>query len=195
MHDGPTRHRPIVLPRLRSSVPKGKVMKIQPPTIIDMERDTLPILQAITETLRLSLRTLAVAEDAITAGLLAASLTATCDATVLRRGWLLQDRQSKIEEVGVQRATIELHGETSEAVAVEMAHGARRNSGCTYGLAICGSIQTRANGAAVGHVWIAISHGTTVSTMQQELHGDRYDMAQSAVNACIELLQEAIRYF
>jgi len=72
-------------------------MNAHPSSIFGIEGDLFVILQEIAANLRKSIHTLAVAEDGFTGGLLLAALATTCDSTLLRRGWLVQDEQSMVK--------------------------------------------------------------------------------------------------
>ena len=82
--------------------------------------------------------TIAVAESC-TGGLLAAAITQEAGASdVFDRGWVTYSNAAKVGELGVAQATLDAHGAVSEAVAAEMAAGARARSGAALALSITG---------------------------------------------------------
>jgi nicotinamide-nucleotide amidase len=114
-------------------------------------------------------QTLAVAESC-TGGCLADQLTNVPGASaVLRVGLVAYSNEAKMTVLGVRAETLERHGAVSEAVACEMAEGARRVSGADYAIATTGIAgPTGATpGKPVGTVFIAVaaSQGTEVKKM------------------------------
>ena len=82
--------------------------------------------------------TLALAESC-TGGLLANWLTHVAGSSeyFLFSG-VTYANQAKIDVLGVRRSTLEVHGAVHEQTALEMAEGARRVAGATYGLSTSG---------------------------------------------------------
>lgn len=73
------------------------------------------------------------------------------------RGYVTYTREAKMETIGVQSATLDLHGEVSEATVKEMAAGGLKQSHADICIAITG-IAGPGGGSAqkpVGTVWIA----------------------------------------
>jgi competence/damage-inducible protein CinA-like protein len=114
-------------------------------------------------------QTLAVAESC-TGGCLADRLTNVPGASaVLRAGLVTYSNEAKQAVLGVRAETLDRHGAVSEAVASEMAEGARRVSRADYAIATTG-IAGPAGGTPekpVGTVFIAVasSQGTEVKKM------------------------------
>ncbi len=111
--------------------------------------------------------TLAVAESC-TGGFLANRVTNVSGASaVFLAGLVTYGNAAKREFLGVPAETLAAHGAVSEAVAREMAEGARRRTGATYALATTGIAGPTGEtpGKPVGTVFIALAspRGTQVS--------------------------------
>lgn len=112
-------------------------------------------------------QTLALAESC-TGGLIAHRLTNISGASaVLKVSWVTYSAQSKLSLLGVSERTLAEHGAVSEAVAREMAEGARLNSKADYAIAVTGYAGPDGGTDVdpVGTVYIALASqgGTQVS--------------------------------
>jgi len=77
--------------------------------------------------------------ESCTGGMVGAALTAIPgSSTVYERGFVTYSNAAKMQMLGVARATLELRGAVSEAVAAEMALGARDNSAAHLTVSITG---------------------------------------------------------
>jgi len=102
------------------------------------ERGTRPLALVLGETLRARKETLAVAES-LTGGTVARLLTEHAGSSdYFLASAVTYSNESKATLVGVRPDTIEQLGAVSEETCTEMAHGARRKVGATYGLATTG---------------------------------------------------------
>lgn len=139
-------------------------------------------------------QTLALAESC-TGGLLAHKITNVPGASaVLLAGLVTYANAAKEKFLGVRAETLAAHGAVSEAVAREMAEGARRVTGADWALAITG-IAGPAGGTAekpVGTVFIALAaaDGTEVERALNALGREAFKEA-TAMQA-LELLRRAI---
>lgn len=139
-------------------------------------------------------QTLALAESC-TGGLLAHKITNVPGASaVLLAGLVTYANAAKEKFLGVRPETLAAHGAVSEAVAREMAEGARRVTGADWALAITG-IAGPAGGTAekpVGTVFIALAaaDGTEVERALNALGREAFKEA-TAMQA-LELLRRAI---
>jgi nicotinamide-nucleotide amidase len=83
-------------------------------------------------------KTLAMAESC-TGGCIAHRVTNVPGASaVLPGGWVVYSNESKQKFLGVRAETLAAHGAVSEAVAREMAEGARQQTGADYAIAVTG---------------------------------------------------------
>ena len=118
----------------------------------ELEAVVVRLLTARTETL-------AVAESC-TGGFLANSLTNVSGASqVFSSGWVTYSNESKQHLLGVRAGTLSEHGAVSEAVAREMADGARRIARTDYALSVTGIAGPTGGSESkpVGTVFIALS--------------------------------------
>lgn len=108
--------------------------------------------------------TVAVAESC-TGGLLASRITDVAGSSrYFLGGAVCYTAQSKMFLAGVDPALIQEHGEVSEPVAIELAKGARRRFGSTYGIGVTGIAGPGGGSEAkpVGTVHIAVADARRV---------------------------------
>jgi len=154
--------------------------------------DDLP--SVIIRLLTKSKETLALAESC-TGGLIAHQLTNVPGASaVLLAGLVTYSNQAKEKLLGVRAETLAEHGAVSEAVAREMAEGARRQIGADYGLAVTG-IAGPGGGTEekpVGTVSIALAtpQGTLVERNFNAL--DRETFKQLTAQQALEMLRRQV---
>jgi nicotinamide-nucleotide amidase len=104
-------------------------------------------------------QTLALAESC-TGGLIAHRITNVPGASaVLRSGLVTYSNEAKRKLLGVRAETLAAHGEVSQAVAREMAEGARVEGGTDYALAVTGIAGPTGGSPAkpIGTVFIALA--------------------------------------
>lgn len=134
--------------------------------------------------------TLAVAESC-TGGLLAKRLTDHAGASeFFLGGFVTYANDAKTRFLGVRPATLEQHGAVSDAVAREMAEGARAAIGADCALAITG-VAGPGGGSAnkpVGTVHVAASVGKRTVTQHLRLPGDRGEIRERSAQAALALL-------
>ena len=77
--------------------------------------------------------------ESCTGGLITAALTSVAGSSaVVERGFVTYSNEAKMEMLGVEAATLELHGAVSEAVARAMAEGALANSRADIAVSVTG---------------------------------------------------------
>lgn len=77
--------------------------------------------------------------ESCTGGMIAAAITDIAgSSTAFDRGYVTYSNAAKVEMLGVRPATLEAFGAVSEAVAAEMAEGARTRAGTQVALSVTG---------------------------------------------------------
>lgn len=153
-----------------------------------------PIEAVIVRLLTERRQTLALAESC-TGGLIAHKITNVPGASaVLLAGWVTYANAAKEKLLGVRAETLVAHGAVSEAVAREMAEGARRETGADWALAVTG-IAGPAGGTVekpVGTVFIALAaaDGTEVERKLNALGREAFK--EATAQQALELLWRAI---
>jgi nicotinamide-nucleotide amidase len=129
--------------------------------------------------------TVAIAES-LTAGGLGHALTQIPGASeVFLGGVIAYTTEVKINVLGVSEVSIAKDSVVSEKVAVEMAHGARRTCGATWGIATTGIAGPGDyQGIPAGTVWIAIV-GPSTETLHLQLGGGREQVREGAISSAI----------
>lgn len=106
--------------------------------------------------------------------------SAVCYANTMKERWL-----------GVPAQMLERHGAVSERVALEMAEGARRAAGATWGLSVTG-VAGPGGGTEhkpVGTVFIGLAGPKATQVKRLRLSGDRNLIRQSSAYALLDLLR------
>lgn len=133
--------------------------------------------------------TLAVAES-VTGGLVASRIVGVPGASkFLRAAYVAYSIDSKVNDLGVARETIESHGSVSEETAVAMARGASARASSDIGLAVTGEAGPEVSEAKLGSVFIALTAGEVVSTRQFVAPGDRGLVRRWAALGALNLLR------
>ena len=138
--------------------------------------------------------TIAVAESC-TGGLLGARLTAVSGSSeVVMGGVIAYHNDVKHALLGVDGNVLREHGAVSEAVALQMATGARRAVHASVGLAITG-IAGPSGGTPdkpVGTVWVAVDMEGIAEARLFKLIGDREEIRQRAAQWALEMLRKRL---
>ena len=130
--------------------------------------------------------------ESCTAGLLAAALTEPPGSSVWFRGGLIVYADVlKRSLAGVAAETLARHGAVSEAVAGELAAGARERLGADWGIGVTGIAGPAGGGAdkPVGTVHIAIRGPRGERNRRYLFHGDRGQVRAHTVNAALDGLR------
>ncbi len=137
---------------------------------------------------------LAIAESC-TGGMLATRLTDRPGASrYLIAGLVTYADESKTRFLGVRPGTLAAHGAVSEAVALEMAQGARLACAADMAVAITGIAGP--GGATdekpVGTVWIAVTVHENQLSRACRFDGDRAAVREHAVRAALEMMDSTL---
>jgi nicotinamide-nucleotide amidase len=140
-------------------------------------------------------QTLAVAESC-TGGCLANQLTNVPGASaVFLSGFITYSNEAKQKFLGVKAATLEQHGAVSEAVACEMAEGARHASRTDYALAVTG-IAGPSGGTPqkpVGTVFIALASSDQTLVWRMQNPWDRVTFKEVTTRQALNQLRLRLR--
>jgi nicotinamide-nucleotide amidase len=139
-------------------------------------------------------QTLVLAESC-TGGAIAHRLTNVPGASaVLLAGLVTYSNNAKQKFLGVRAETLAAHGAVSEAVAREMAEGARRQTGADFSLSVTG-IAGPGGGSdekPVGTVFIGLASASATLALRQFNPVDRETFKQVTANQALEVLRRKI---
>jgi len=138
--------------------------------------------------------TLATAESC-TGGLLSGRITDVAGSSHWFLGGVVAySGEVKMSMVGVDPAHIQQHGEVSEEVARDLAMGARRRFGATWGIGVTGIAGPDGGSEAkpVGTVHIAVASRDHVEHRKLYFAGGREQVRRFATNAALDLLRMEI---
>jgi nicotinamide-nucleotide amidase len=139
-------------------------------------------------------RTVALAESC-TGGLIAHRLTNVPGASAVMKGGIVAySNEAKKELLGVSASALEEQGAVSEAVAREMAEGARRRCRTDYAIAVTGIAGPGGGSEAkpVGTVFMALARETGTEVKRQFNPFDRETFKQVTSQQALDLLRRAV---
>ena len=111
-------------------------------------------------------------------------------------GFLTYSNQSKVDFLGVKKATIETHGAVSEEVVSEMALGALQKSKADLSIAVSGIAGPEGGspGKPVGTVWIAIGRSNGYLKVENLcFSGDRESIRRQSVSVLLGRLAKILK--
>ena len=158
-------------------------------TAADEELETV-VVRLLTE----RRQTLALTESC-TGGCLAHRLTNVPGASaVFQAGLVTYSNAAKERLLGVRAETLARHGAVSEAVAREMAEGARRGNETDYAVAVTGIAGPGGGSAAkpVGTVFLALASARATVAEHHLNLWDRETFKQVSANQALDLLRRAV---
>ncbi|MDN4166579.1 competence/damage-inducible protein A [Cytophagales bacterium LB-30] len=139
-------------------------------------------------------KTIAFAESC-TGGLVSHTITRVAGASAYYRGSIIPyHNELKINQLGVQKATLEKYGAVSEATVHEMANRVRERMGADIGIATSG-IAGPSGGTPekpVGLVWIAYADGKQTLTRELRLGTDRQQNIQLTTTQVLNLIRQTL---
>ena len=138
---------------------------------------------------------LAVAESC-TGGLVAKRITDVPGASrYFERGFVTYSNGAKVELLGVEAGAIEAHGAVSEAVAAQMATGARRKAGVEVGIGVTGIAGPEGGSKEkpVGTVFVAVSSPRGEGGRKYQFVGTRNTIRERAAQAALDLARRHLR--
>lgn len=133
--------------------------------------------------------TVATAES-LTGGLVCAALVDVPGASeAVVGGIVAYAADAKVSLLGIDGGLVALRGTVDAEVARQMAEGARRQLGASWGVATTGAAgPDAADGKPAGTVFVAVSGPSGPRVEALKLTGDRSDVRQATVDAGLSLL-------
>ncbi len=137
-----------------------------------------------------------VTAESCTGGMIAAAMTDRSGSSALfERGFVTYSNEAKIEDLGVNSATIEAYGAVSEQTAAEMALGALNNSHADISLSVTGIAGpnggTKEKPVGLVYIAVALQNKEPVVT-KNNFDGDRTSIRQATAEKALELLIETL---
>lgn len=134
------------------------------------------------------------AAESLTGGLVVAELTKVAGSSAVVRGGVIAYATTlKHELLGVDSRLLAEVGPVHADVAGQMAAGVAVKLGATIGLSTTGVAGPDAQGGqAVGTVFVGLAVAGHIATHRLALTGSREQIRRSTVDACLELLSEAV---
>jgi PncC family amidohydrolase len=150
--------------------------------------------EVVVRELTLAGKTVATAESC-TGGLIAHRLTnVSGSSAVFLAGWVTYSNAAKMRDLGVREETLRQHGAVSEAVAGEMAEGARQRSGADYAVSATG-IAGPTGGTPekpVGLVYIGLATPTGTQVQRHVVGFERETFKWFVSQTALDLLRRAL---
>lgn len=129
--------------------------------------------------------------ESLTGGLVTAALTSVPGSSaVVRGGLVVYASDLKVSLAGVSQEIMDARGPVDPYTAVLMASGARVKLDATHGLSVTGVAGPEPqDGKPVGTVYVGIAAGNEFRSTPYEFSGNRAEIRQRAVAACLRELR------
>jgi nicotinamide-nucleotide amidase len=150
--------------------------------------------QVIVRLLGARRKTLALAESCTGGGIANRITNVPGASAVFMGGWVTYSNESKQQCLGVRAETLAAHGAVSEAVAREMAEGARTRLGADFALAVTG-IAGPSGGSPekpMGTVYLALAGGFGAEVLHKVNAYEREAFKQVTAQQAIEMLRRRL---
>jgi nicotinamide-nucleotide amidase len=133
--------------------------------------------------------------ESCTGGLVAAAVTAVAGSSDwFDRGFVTYSNAAKVDDLGVPSATLARFGAVSEEAALAMAHGALRDGGAHWSVAVTG-IAGPSGGTPdkpVGTVCFAWAGPGRAEALRTHLEGDRAGIRRESVRIALQGLLDRL---
>lgn len=134
--------------------------------------------------------------ESCTGGLLASKFTSISGVSkAFDRGMVTYSNAAKIEELGVNKATLKAYGAVSEETAMEMAKGIKKAANADIAVSITG-IAGPTGGTPekpVGLVYVGIAYNNSCHVKKLNLTGDRNKIRNYTTIAALNLIRKTIQ--
>ncbi len=179
---------------LRNTVDEkvAELEKIIPQHIYGYEKDKLEGI--VGKLLKEKNHTLALAESC-SGGLIAHMITSVPGSSNYFMGGVVSySNQSKINQLGVKKETLEKHGAVSEETITEMALGAKQEFNTDWAVATSGIAGPDGGSAEkpVGTVWIAVAGPAGIKAKKFQFGGDRERNIQVTAITALNMLRKTL---
>lgn len=133
--------------------------------------------------------------ESLTGGALGAAITSISGASTVYRGGLVTYASDlKASLAGMDPSWIDQHGVINERTAIQMADGARRACGASWGISTTGVAgPTMQDGEPVGTVWIGVARpGEDTAARRFQFDGDRARIRLATVDAALRIVLDCM---
>ena len=136
---------------------------------------------------------MAVAESATGGGLGARLSSVSGSSACFLGGFITYSNEMKSKLLGVSSEVLAEYTEVSEQVAIEMAKGAREQTGADYGVGITGEAgPDSGSGQPVGLFYVAVADANGADAKRYQFPGDRSRLRQFGTQWALDLLRRRL---
>lgn len=159
-----------------------------------MDTELIHLAETVGQLLKKNFLTIAIAESCTGGGICQLLTEISGSSSWFECGFICYSNHSKSKMLGVKAETLENFGAVSKETAIEMAHGALKNSGADYTISVTGIAGPEGGSLEkpVGTVFIALQNKTTHRCYQMYFDGTRHEIRQQTIRFALTALQEFI---